>query len=130
MAYCDRIRGGLADKRRPRDFNSQQLQAGVRVEREHTSDKKLAREIAMDHLTEDPAYYLKLKQIEKAFKPTGASKTQAIRLADVYLVGPVMIWGGIKLTPEHPVLGPLLVVFGAATITYNGRNYLRIRAAR
>jgi hypothetical protein len=31
---------------------------------EHTTDKAIAREIAMDHIYEDPNYYSKLKQIE------------------------------------------------------------------
>jgi hypothetical protein len=37
---------------------------GVFVELEHTDDPQKAREIAMDHLTEDPNYYIKLKKIE------------------------------------------------------------------
>ena len=32
---------------------------------EHTDDPDLAREIAMDHLTEDPDYYTKLEKVEK-----------------------------------------------------------------
>jgi hypothetical protein len=32
---------------------------------EHTSDPKLAAEIAKDHLTEDPRYYEKLDMMEK-----------------------------------------------------------------
>lgn len=37
----------------------------MRVEREHTSDKAEQREITVDHLTEDPNYYSKLKKVEK-----------------------------------------------------------------
>jgi hypothetical protein len=37
-----------------------QLSRGIEVETEHTTSKKLAREIALDHLSEDPAYYTKL----------------------------------------------------------------------
>lgn len=40
----------------------QQLQHGIKVESEHTSDKTTAREIALDHLAEDPDYYTKLKK--------------------------------------------------------------------
>lgn len=58
------IKGGLADKKNPSDFNKKQLEAGIKVEMEHTSSKKIAKEIAMDHLTEDPKYYTKLKKIE------------------------------------------------------------------
>ncbi len=62
----DRIPGGLADKKKPGDFDPEALAAGVKVEMEHTSDRAVATEIAMDHLTEDPKYYVKLKTIEKA----------------------------------------------------------------
>jgi hypothetical protein len=61
----DKIPGGLADKKSPKDFDRERLAQGIKVEMEHTSDKAIAREIAMDHLTEDPNYYRKLKKIEK-----------------------------------------------------------------
>ncbi len=38
----------------------EQLALGIKTELEHTSDKKVAQEIALDHLAEDPAYYTKL----------------------------------------------------------------------
>ena len=41
-----------------------QLNKGLKVEMEHTKDKQRAKEIAMDHLFEDPKYYDKLKKIE------------------------------------------------------------------
>lgn len=63
----DRIPGGLADGKPTTDFNSEQLKAGIRVEMEHTDDPDVAREIAMDHLSEDPDYYRKLETIEKGF---------------------------------------------------------------
>jgi hypothetical protein len=62
--WKDRLRGGLADKLRPRDLSPRALRQGARVEREHTSDRHLAREIAMDHLVEDPRYYTKLAKME------------------------------------------------------------------
>ena len=43
-----------------------QLDKGIKVESgEHTDDKEKAKEIAMDHLWEDPTYYIKLKKMEK-----------------------------------------------------------------
>ncbi len=39
------------------------LRRGIEVELEHTSDEKIAKEIAYDHLYEDPQYYTKLKSI-------------------------------------------------------------------
>ncbi len=38
----------------------EQIKKGVEVEMEHTSDKKVALKIALDHLKEDPKYYDKL----------------------------------------------------------------------
>lgn len=58
------LRGGLADKRSIFEFDSKALREGIKVEMEHTSDPKIAREIAMDHLAEDPRYYEKLRAIE------------------------------------------------------------------
>jgi len=46
------------------NFLKKQLEKGIKVEMEHTKNKKKAKEIAMDHLYEDPKYYNKLKKIE------------------------------------------------------------------
>lgn len=61
----DQLPGGKADKKTPDDFDPKALAEGEAHEREHTKDPKLAREIAMDHLTEDPHYYEKIKEVEK-----------------------------------------------------------------
>jgi GNAT superfamily N-acetyltransferase len=62
----DVIPGGLADKKSDKDFNKKNLKEGIKVEKEHTSDSDIAKEIAEDHLTEDPKYYKKLATIEKS----------------------------------------------------------------
>lgn len=54
----DLIPGGLADGRPDSDFDPKQLAKGISIEVEHTKDKDLAKEIAKDHLTELPNYYL------------------------------------------------------------------------
>jgi hypothetical protein len=38
---------------------------GLKVEMEHSTNKKIAKEITLDHLAEDPKYYTKLKTIHK-----------------------------------------------------------------
>ena len=43
-----------------------QLKKGLRVEAEHTTDFKTAKEIALDHLNEFPNYYDRLAQAEKS----------------------------------------------------------------
>lgn len=44
----------------------EQLKKGIKIEQEHTSDKKVATEIALDHLKEDPRYYDKLAKVEES----------------------------------------------------------------
>jgi 8-oxo-dGTP pyrophosphatase MutT (NUDIX family)/GNAT superfamily N-acetyltransferase len=61
----DRISGGLADRKKPKDFDKKALKRGVKVEMEHTDDSDIALEIAMDHLVEDPEYYEKLSTIKE-----------------------------------------------------------------
>ena len=41
-----------------------QLKKGVTVELEHTKDRAKAKEIALDHLSEFPDYYDRLKKVE------------------------------------------------------------------
>lgn len=60
--WIDRIKGGKADEKKPGDFDKGQLRKGIKHEMEHTDDSKIAEEIAMDHLTEDPSYYDHLKE--------------------------------------------------------------------
>ena len=65
-ASRERLPGGLAPGGRcPVGVDLRELQKGVIVEREHTRDVAVAREIACDHLTEDPRYYTKLALIER-----------------------------------------------------------------
>ena len=61
----DRIHGGRADGMSPADFDSRQLRIGTAHELEHTNDRAKAREIAMDHLAEDPDYYERLEAMER-----------------------------------------------------------------
>lgn len=42
-----------------------QLAKGIKIELEHTSDRAVAHEIALDHLGEFPDYYDRLAQAEK-----------------------------------------------------------------
>lgn len=41
-----------------------QLDKGIKVELEHTTDKEVAREIALDHIAEHPDYYDRLAKAE------------------------------------------------------------------
>ncbi len=62
--WQESLPGGLA-KEPPEGVDPKQVDKGLKVEREHTDDPAIAREIVYDHLTEDPRYYDKLESIEK-----------------------------------------------------------------
>lgn len=46
-------------------YIKKQLELGIKVEQEHTSNVRVAREIASDHLAERPDYYQRLKKVEQ-----------------------------------------------------------------
>lgn len=51
------------------DHLKSEFKKGIKIELEHTTDENIAREIAMDHLYEDPKYYTKLSKIEEMKRP-------------------------------------------------------------
>ena len=55
-----------------------------------------------------------------------AIKSQRVRVLDVLVIGPLMIWGGAALADRSKLAGLALALTGVATVWYNGRNYLRI----
>jgi len=86
----EKIKGGIADNKTIKDIAKKhdkkgyyhvdnmisslkkQLNKGIKVEMEHTNDLDIAKEIAMDHLTEDPQYYTKLVKagLASEFQPS------------------------------------------------------------
>jgi hypothetical protein len=54
------------------------------------------------------------------------SKSQAVRLADVWLIGPLMIWAGLQKR-RSMLVNYSLIGLGIGTVLYNGRNYLATR---
>ena len=80
----DWLPGGLGDGVSPDDVPADQLVKGIKVEMEHTSDPNIARELAVDHLTEDPKYYDKLEVMEK--------KASTQRVAEAW-VKKALYWG-------------------------------------
>lgn len=67
-----RLPGGFAENRYP-DIDPEEWVIGTEVELEHTNDIVLAAEIALDHLSEDPDYYIKLRQWHDALEAKGMS---------------------------------------------------------
>lgn len=78
----DRLSGGRADRMRASDFDPSALRTGTEHELEHTRDRGLAQEIAMDHLAEDPAYYEKLARMERGYEPNRRPYVQVVSTED------------------------------------------------
>jgi len=55
------------------------------------------------------------------------AKSQAVRLLDVWVIGPVMIAAAFKLAKQDRALAVVLGAFGASTIAYNARNFARVQ---
>ena len=80
------LKGGKADKLSIEDIAKKhklsveeieaQIEMGKKVEMEHVSDVKLAKEIAMDHLEEIPDYYTRLNKMEKEAKKELTSESK------------------------------------------------------
>ena len=50
-------------------------------------------------------------------------KTQDIRLLDVFLLGPLMLYAAALIPEEHRATRMLLALFGGSTLSYNWVNY-------
>lgn len=74
VAKADLMPGGKGDNKPDTEFDHDQLAAGIRTEaKEHGLDLARAKEIAKDHLTEDPKYYSPVmkRKIKKAALDAG-----------------------------------------------------------
>jgi hypothetical protein len=61
------------------DSLKKELEIGIEVEKEHTDSLEKAKEIAMDHLAENPNYYTKLIKSKLADEPKAIEIYQKIR---------------------------------------------------
>lgn len=57
---------------------------------------------------------------------TSGVKSQNIRILDILVIGPLMIYFGVSHQPMN-FFSILLIFFGATTITYNLKNYLYMK---
>jgi len=60
-------------------FDPKQLEIGVKVEREHTTSDKVAKNIAKDHLIEHPKYYTFLMHMESEMRKDLLRKGRKVR---------------------------------------------------
>jgi hypothetical protein len=124
MKKSDIISGGLADDKVPSEFNSEALAIGTQIELEHTKDPSVAREIAMDHLAEDPDYYVNFNKgmLEQSSKeelnPQGAPPSDNV--LDKNLGKTAMIPNKKSLIPGLAISSSHLVVTSP-----NGKSVVR-----
>lgn len=60
---------------------------------------------------------------------TSGTKSQAVRLIDVFIIGPIMIYAGYFILTKsenliHLIISLSLFIIGGSTISYNFKNYL------
>ena len=104
----NRIPGGLAAHKTPADFPAKSLAQGRKVELEHTSSPAVATEISMDHLTEDPQYYPKLKRMEAK----EASVSLAYRLGAIAAYRQKQAGLPLDVVPPKPTKSLLTGAYG------------------
>lgn len=80
----DLLRGGEADNVPDREFSAQKLTQGTKHEHEHTDNDQIAKEIAKDHLSEDPDYYEKVEEIEKGGRDERKGVLKDLRAAKTH----------------------------------------------
>ncbi|MFA6000106.1 MAG: DUF5661 family protein [Candidatus Paceibacterota bacterium] len=60
--------GKSKEEEKKRKIPKDQIEKGIEVEQEHTSNKLIARKIALDHLYEFPNYYTALDTMEEMLR--------------------------------------------------------------
>jgi hypothetical protein len=66
-SFKEGLKGGVADGKPITGYDLEELLTGIKFELEHTNDKFIALEIAMDHLERMPDYYSRLRRLEREF---------------------------------------------------------------
>lgn len=92
------LQGGIADNKTIEKIAKQQnidnifyayaqLKKGIAVELEHTDNEEIAREIALDHLSESIDYYKELEKMEEKLKDTGNDSLNKQLIKEVEIRG-------------------------------------------
>ena len=57
----------------------------------------------------------------------GQSKTQYVRLVDIFIYGPYLTYLSFQTNYTFTIIEKIFLLFlGVTTITYNGKNYLKL----
>jgi len=55
-------------------------------------------------------------------------KAQKVRLLDVFVLGPFMIWAGYEIGKQKELAGLTMIGAGIATVVYNWENYKKVQS--
>jgi hypothetical protein len=97
-----------------------QLENGIKVEREHTTDKGIAKEIAMDHLFESPDYYIKLSKMEKKLETKEQTMSDASGSFESPIFGKTILKKNIYKIPNFKTLREQMDAGVSAGAMYDG----------
>lgn len=119
------IKGGLSSGKSPSDFNQTQLKKGIKIEMEHTGDKRIAREIAMDHLVEDKFYYDHLIAMEKHVEKQKKKPRKYMSYIPTYAAGDLPVIAGDAVGTAGAAVIPLIPIGVAAGAVYIGAKSIK-----
>jgi hypothetical protein len=99
LLKADLMPGGLADNMDPSKFDQEQLAIGTQVEMsEHGDNFELARQIAMDHLSESADYYKEYSQKEEGLEKDALQDKEELDPSEPVVYNKVLDKGTM---PEH-----------------------------
>jgi hypothetical protein len=78
LKYTNKLPGGVGDDKKPSDFPKGVLDGMYEEEKIHTNDPDIAKEMAVDHLTQDKDYYKKLDKVKKVEKAGSLAAVKAL----------------------------------------------------
>jgi len=58
---------------------------------------------------------------------TDVGKPQIVRLVDIFVIGPLLIWAGGQEKPLPVGVKNLLITLGIVTVIYNLKNFYEVR---
>jgi len=99
--------GGVGDATAKSDVNPAEFAMGQTVEMEHTTDPNIAAEIALDHLSEDPNYYTKLRKAGLAKELDFANSSSGFGDPDHPINDLPRLGSNITCTPGNNVVGSM-----------------------
>ena len=73
----DFLYAGKSKSYRPKNATDEEIKKGISVEFEHTTNPKIAKKIAFDHISEIPDYYERLERMEQEAKKEMKEKNNA-----------------------------------------------------